>query len=265
MAKGSDWSREQLLVAFMLYGEMLFGKFHSRNPEIIRWATRIGRTPSALAMKLSNIASLDPKFVASGRKGLKGVSAADRAMWQEMSSDWGSFSLQIGKAVESFGATESPDNDLIDLGPAMPQLPDSFVGLTRKVVTEARIKQHHFRKWVLSAYSNRCCISGMSVPRLLIASHIVPWKDDPQIRLNPCNGLCLSALHDRAFDAGLIYLDDDLRVVLSRKLARMKLDDFTRETISDYAGKPIEAPGKFAPDLRFIRIHREEAIRRSKS
>ena len=65
------WARQQLLVAFSLYCQMPFGKLHSRNPEIIKFAEHIGRTPSALAMKLTNIASLGPATTSTERKGLK--------------------------------------------------------------------------------------------------------------------------------------------------------------------------------------------------
>ena len=61
-----NWTRKQLLVAFMLYCQLPFGKLHSRNPEIVKYAELIGRTPSALAMKLSNIASLDRVMIRSG-------------------------------------------------------------------------------------------------------------------------------------------------------------------------------------------------------
>jgi putative restriction endonuclease len=58
----------------------------------------------------------------------------------------------------------------------------------------------------------RCCISGINVPRLLVASHIKPWSEFPEERLDPRNGLCLSSIHDAAFDAGLITLDKKLSV-----------------------------------------------------
>ena len=100
MAAQNRWTREQLLIAFYLYCRMPFGKMHSRNPEIIRYANLIGRTPSALAMKLTNIASLDPAIINSGRSGLPGASAADRAMWDEMNADWDAFSLDSHRAIE---------------------------------------------------------------------------------------------------------------------------------------------------------------------
>ena len=66
MPTNSAWSRTQLLVPFYLYCCMPFGKIHRLNPEIIRMATAIGRTPSALAMKMSNIASLDLAITSTG-------------------------------------------------------------------------------------------------------------------------------------------------------------------------------------------------------
>ncbi len=92
------WSRPQLLVAFALYCRMLFGELHARNPDIIRVANAIGRTPSALAMKLVNIASIDPEIVSTGRKGLTNASANDRAMWSEMKADWERFAVESHRA-----------------------------------------------------------------------------------------------------------------------------------------------------------------------
>jgi hypothetical protein len=57
------------------------------------------------------------------------------------------------------------------------------------------------------------------IRELLIASHILPWAKHPEYRLNLRNGLCLSRLHDAAFDAGLIAFDDKRRLLISRQLA----------------------------------------------
>jgi putative restriction endonuclease len=259
MAVRSGWSRKQLLVAFKLYCQLPFGKFHHGNPEIIRCASTIGRTPSALAMKLSNIASLDPEITGTGRRGLTGASAADKAMWAEMHKDWKSFADQVESAAQALGVDDLQDET--DLPGRMPELPASFVGTTRQVKSDARVGQDFFRKCVLSAYSARCCISGLAVPQLLVASHIASWKDDPNNRLNPRNGLCLSALHDKAFDSKLIYLNEHLEVKLSRMLARKKLDSFTQTAIASYEGHQIAIPEKFAPDLALVKQHRELALR----
>ena len=61
------WTPEQLKLAFAFYCQTSFGKLHSKNPQIIELAKLIGRTPSALAMKLVNFASLDPSITDTGR------------------------------------------------------------------------------------------------------------------------------------------------------------------------------------------------------
>lgn len=99
-------------------------------------------------------------------------------------------------------------------------------------------------------------MSGLSEPRLLVASHIVPWSKDKTTRLNPRNGLCLSALHDKAFDRGLITLDDDFRVMLSGELKRRD-ETFVREFFHSLAGKTITMPERFTPDVAFLERHRE--------
>lgn len=259
MTSRTDWTRNQLLIAFKLYCQLPFGRLHKGNPEIRRWASLIGRTPSALAMKLVNIASLDPQITGTGRRGLTGASAADRAMWEEMRNGWEEFALEAEEATSAYGIRD--DSSDLDVPPEMPTLPANFAGETRRAEINARIGQSFFRRAVLSAYGERCCISGLAIPRLLIASHIAPWKSHPNDRLNPCNGLCLSAIHDRAFDAGLIYLSDDLEVVLSKPLKRKRVDDFSRMALVAYEGKRIEAPKKFSPSLEFVRYHRGMAIR----
>jgi len=129
--------------------------------------------------------------------------------------------------------------------------------------TQATVKvrrgQQFFRQSVLTAYAVRCCISGINVPRLLVASHIKPWGKFPADRLNPRNGLCLSALHDAAFDAGLITLDEKLGVVLSKRLRSFFPEPALEQNFVLFAGQPIRLPEKLAePDGDFLCFHREE-------
>jgi hypothetical protein len=250
MSRLQGWTREQLLVALKLYCEIPFGKMHSRNPEIIRYAGLIHRTPSALAMKLTNFASLDPKITSSGRRGLTGASQADRAIWEEMTSNWSKFAKDIAEIQARFEGSNATGREI------QPETA-SYVGKTRDVVIQARIGQSFFRKAVLSAYEFKCCISGLPVPELLIASHILPWSYDPANRLNPRNGLCLSAIHDRAFDLGLITISSNMRVLLSTKLKSSKTNGYMRNTFGAYEDQPITLPTKFSPDAEFLKHHRE--------
>ncbi len=249
------WTKEQLKLAFNLYCQLPFGKLHSRNKEIIELAGLIGRTPSALAMKLCNIASIDPAITGSGRKGLGNASALDREIWDEFHADWDRLAIECLHIHEQLRA----DKGLVaETGQADGELEniEDFTGETRSVLTEQRIRQNFFRRAVLSSYHGCCCMSGLSEPRLLIASHIVPWSKDRNNRLNPRNGLCLSALHDKAFDRGLISLDDDFRVILSKELEQRD-EPFVHQFFLPLAGKPITLPERFTPDIGFLKQHRE--------
>lgn len=250
MPERKGWNREQLVVALKLYCEIPFGKMHSRNPEIIRYAKLIHRTPSALAMKLTNFASLDPKITSTGRKGLSGASLSDKEIWDEMTNDWPELAKEIAAIDFKLTADVPPLAD-------QEEPIENYVGATRSAVIEARIGQGFFRQAVLSAYDFKCCITGLAVRELLIASHIIPWRDDKTIRLNPRNGLCLSALHDRAFDCGLIAISDDLRVLISSKIRKVESDSYLNSALRIYENKPINLPKKFFPEISFLKYHRE--------
>jgi hypothetical protein len=254
MSTRLGWSREQLIIAFKLYCDLPFGKMHSRNPQIIRYAGLIGRSASALAMKLTNIASLDPAIRSTGRSGLTGASQADRDMWNEMTSDWDRFAEEIAQTERAI-STDTVRNDS-QIESSYDSL--SYVGETRSALIEARLGQSFFRSAVLSSYEYRCCISGIAIPELLVASHIIPWKTDVGNRLNPRNGLCLSSIHDRAFDLGLITISSDFRLILSERVRMAKSNSYLSHTFHDYADKAIDLPEKFSPDPDFLRFHREK-------
>ena len=262
MIKRIPWTRQQLLVAFSLYCKIPFGKMHSRNPEIIKYAELLGRTPSALAMKLTNIASLDPAITTTGRKGLKGASKADRQMWEEMQIDWENFVIQSEKAIGEV-ITQAPmeKNSILD-EQALPEKQQDYSGRNRVIQATTRVGQNFFRKAVLSAYDYKCCITGLSVPQLLVASHIVPWSVDRENRLNPSNGLALSMLHDKAFDSGLITVDQDLKVCVSSKIKISRNDTFFTTTLQNYHGRPILQPEKFQPYEDFLVYHRENIFKK---
>ena len=257
MANRSRWTRNQLLVAFALYCRLPFGRLHYRNPDIIKFAIAIGRSPSALAMKLTNIASLDDSITSTGRTGLRNASATDRAMWEEMHEDWEQFAVDSRRAIAAVEADdvrpqEPLDDDDHDGG---------MVGVDRTVVTTARVGQNFFRAAVLSAYNERCCITGLSIPSLLVASHIVPWRHDRANRVNPKNGLLLSALHDKAFDKGLLTIADDMTVRVSGRQAETD-DTYFLESFKRYEGCRISLPEKFSPDRNFLSYHREHVFER---
>ena len=99
----------------------------------------------------------------------------------------------------------------------------------------------------------------MHRPDLLIASHIKPWSvsDEKTERTNPRNGLCLNALHDKAFDKGLITIDPSYHIVFSKHLADVYMDEQTKEWFESYRGKEIILPDKFLPGKDFIEYHND--------
>lgn len=262
------WTREHALIALNLYGKLLFGQFHHTNPVIMDVASRMGRSPSSLAMKLSNLASLDPVQRARGIKGLSGASKQDRDMWNEFHmhiNDLGSESEQLLHDLFTKDNNREVDflqRDKIRLEPSLkPPLGPTETTASVRV----RRGQQFFRQTILNSYGVRCCISGINVPSLLVASHIKPWADHPSERLNPRNGLCLSSLHDAAFDDGLITLDEKLCLVLNKRLRSYFPHILLEQSFVPFEGKPIRLPEKTAePDPDFLRHHRKAIFNKNR-
>ena len=251
MRPGTPWTRQQLLVALELYLRTPTRRVRNDNPEIVRVAVAIDRTPSAVTLKLGNFASLDPDFLALGRKGLEHASSKDRQVWEEMQGNIEAFAVESHRArVELKVEEETTEYSLKD------ELAEDRFGEDRPAQSTVRIHQSYFRSLLLGAYEDRCCITGLSVPQMLVASHIVPWRDDRCNRLNPCNGLLLSSLHDKAFDIGLITIDDDLTVRVSRQETE-RGDEFFLAAIEKYNGKQIRLPLMYEPGREFLAYHRE--------
>lgn len=258
MPRARKWSRDELLLAMNLYCQLPFGKLHKGTSSIIELATAIGRTPSSVAMKLCNLASLDPAERLRGVAGLTKASRADRAIWDEFHSDW------EGAVVESQKLYDERVNKRRDTSKreANIETPKSFdrprdSATEQFVETKVRIGQDFFRRSVLASYVSRCCVSGITLPELLIASHIVPWHTYPQHRLDPRNGLCLSRLHDAAFDRGLVTFDSDFRLVLSRKLKEHVTNNTLKVSFINLEGQALTLPEKFYPSSDFVAKHRE--------
>ena len=208
-----NWTRPETLAALHVYFQLPFGQLHRNQAKIKELAGWIDRTPSAVALKLVNFASQDPQIIARGLSGMGHASNLDKTLWQELQTHWDPVALEAASDYENLakGHGVVPDADIVD------ELPDFAEGRTRMANVQVRVNQARFRKSVLASYNATCCISGLQHENLVIASHIVPWSMDTKNRLNPQNGLCLSALHDRAYDQGLITVMPDFTVRVSAK------------------------------------------------
>jgi putative restriction endonuclease len=264
MAKAPSvkWTREHFLIALNLYCKLPFGRFDRTNRLVIEVASKMGRTPSSLAMKLGNFASFDPVQRARGIKGLSGATKQDRIMWNEFRSHLNSLGPESEQLLHDlFTKDDDREVDFLRRDKVRLERSRDLVAPTGPTEATANVKvrrgQQFFRQTILNAYGVRCCISGINVPRLLVASHIKPWRDFPKARLDPRNGLCLSSLHDAAFDDGLITIDKKLCLVLSKRLKSYFPQVALEQSFVPFEGKPIRLPEKIVlPDPEFLQHHR---------
>ena len=123
-----------------------------------------------------------------------------------------------------------------------------------------RIGQNVFRSVLLEIYDGKCCVCGLNIKELLRASHILPWSNNKKHRLNPENGLCLSATYDAAFDRHLISFDEDYRMVVSNYIREFYTNETAKEYFERYEGKQLMMPSKFYPNKEFLSLHLKQLI-----
>ena len=249
--RNKDWTREEHILAFNLYCKTPFGQMHFRNLDVVKLAKILGRSANSVALKLTNFARLDPELQARGVKGMRHGAKGEAVVWREFDDDPEALSFESERLLAHFTGRKLEEIAEIDER----ELPKE--GLERDRMVRVRVNQHFFRAAVLSAYDFKCCVTGLAVPELLVASHIVPWATDSKQRMNPRNGLCLNALHDRAFDRGLMFISNDMKVRFRQRLVRFEVKSTGLDWLLSYEGKPISSPRKFAPDAELLAIHRK--------
>lgn len=237
------WSREETIIVFNLYCKIPFNKASKNNPEVIKVANLIDRTPSSVGMKVGNFGSFDENLKAKNISGLKNASKLDRQIWDEFNGNWSALSYESENLIARFGSQESNARPL---------------GSEAIIEAKRRVNHDFFRAVVSSAYNGVCCISGLSNSELLIASHIKPWSEsDDDEKTDPRNGLLLNALHDKAFDRGLITVTTDFKIIISSDirdvLGGRAVDDFFKK----YDGRAINLPEKFLPKREFLEFHND--------
>lgn len=250
-AQRRNWTYEETLMAFTLYYLLPPKEVDKSGADVKNLAQAIGRTPSAVALKAWNIAANDPNRVATGRVGMRNGSKLDVQIWEEYARRGNSLVEEginlLSKTLEGMSVTSAVSYAFVDLAPE---------GKERSAVRMERVNQQYFRNSLIRNYEGRCCLTGLSTPPLLVASHIKPWSVcDPRTeRLVASNGLLLNALHDRAFDKGLITLNRNLEVIISSKLQR---DSAATDLLYKYEGRKIEHPISMPPAREFIEYHND--------
>jgi predicted restriction endonuclease len=254
-----NWTREELIVTFNLYCKLPFGQMHRGNPQVVQLAELLRRTPSAVAMKLVNFASLDPLHQRRGVSGLKNTSQADLAIWREFHEGWARLGAESELAYRQ--RLDQKAEVAEDQPPAANRASTARTGKSeaQRMLT-VRLGQAFFREVVLASYSSRCCICDLPDGRLLVASHIIPWAKREDLRVNPQNGLCLCALHDRAFDRGLISVDLKMTLILSPQLRMHLPHRIVEQMFVAFEGERTQQPEKFLPEVDYLRYHQEHVF-----
>ena len=248
---GIKWTREETILALDLYLKIPYKKITKTNLDVIKLADLLGRTPDSVYMKVCNIASNDTLIKAKNQSALLNGSKLDKEIFNEFSCNLEDLALNVAYILKNNYANDHY------LPNVLGEMPD---GLYKDNIVKQRIGQVYFRNAVLKIYGNKCCVTGIDATELLIASHIKPWKDSDEHteRTNPCNGLCLNAFHDKAFDKGLITFDSNFKMLISSKLENCCMDDDTKRWLKSYKGVALHFPESFAPAREFMQYHNDK-------
>jgi putative restriction endonuclease len=245
----SKWTREELILALDLYFRLPFGRLNRSTPEVIELANLIGRTNNSVALRLVNFAACDPVIINSGRTGMPGGLSICKPIWDEYA----------GRKEELFYDAQQIKANLLNssIEDLVGITENDLVGKDKKAFVKQRVNQDAFRSMILNLYEKRCALTGINIPALLVASHIIPWAVNQQERLNPENGLCLSSLYDKAFDKGFISFDDQYRVIIAEKLKLYQAEPYYGKHFAPIEGQTIALPEYHRPNKMFLEWHRD--------
>lgn len=244
----NNWTREETIIAFNVYCKIPFKNSSKAHPMIIKYANILGRTPSALNMKIGNIGRLDPDLRKKGISGLIHGAKMEEDVWEEFYGNPEKLAFESEKLIakRSNQAIETSSNIKTD---DLPQ------GIDREAVVRQRVNQSFFRLAVLSAYNFCCCVSGVQNSSLLEACHIVNWSQDIKNRTNPKNGLCMNPFFHKAYDKHLISITPDLKIVISDELQQNIKEYSFSCYLKNINDRNILLPDKFLPQKEFLEIH----------
>lgn len=255
--KGDRWTREEMILVFNLYFKLTYGQMDHRNPRVQELAKIMGRSENSVAMRLNNFASCDPMLQARGISGLSDHAKTCQPYWDEFFSNQETLVFESEKILAEYQEIpieEKFKNELLDI-------PKELTGETKIREVKTRVNQSFFRQIVLANYEGKCALTGIDIKEFLIASHIIPWADDEKERVNPENGICLSALYDKAFDKGFITFDDKFKVVISSRLYENVEKDYYKKYFTPIENNTLLSPKKYMPNQKFLEYHRNKIFR----
>ena len=174
-------------------------------------------------------------------KGLTNTSTLDQQIWEEFSKNWDDLAFKSENILNFYKIEHNID------------FTDFQLEKDREAIVKQRVNQSFFRQMVLSSYENKCCISNLSVTSLLEAAHILSYAEEIALRTNPHNGLCMSVLYHKAYDAGVFSISPDFEFIVSKKFEKEKENDleFSRLFL-DHNKQKISLPHRFIPNRDYL-------------
>lgn len=287
-ARGPKWSYEQTLAAFGLYMMLNQQQRNDKNnPHTAQLAIGLERTVGSVYMKLMNLRAHDPNERARGVSGLAHSGKLEMQIWQEYQEQGDMMLILALKSYVSFiekvplptqnsltrrntHTSSAPQKSLVEettslligaLEPATTpgqQQTTAPLGSEHETTALSRVNQSYFRNALVANYHDTCCLTGINIDPLLIASHIKPWKVSTGFeKTNAANGLLLNAFHDKAFDRGYMTIDDDYRVHISSRAPHTDINDYW---LYQFEGRHIALPSSNPPSHEFIEYHQKHVF-----
>ena len=251
MGERNSYTKEQEILIIDLYTRTPTARIRDSNPEIIALCDFFNdngyhSVVSGIRNKMENLKSVDPEYTADGRTGRNNIRQGFKELWlEELRSGFS----ELDKHVE-WAVSEIVKHSPADAAGAMP-------------VWRHRSGQANYRDRVLAAFDNSCCISGIQTPDLIQACHIKPYRicerdGMEEQKTDVRNGLCMSVLHHKAFDSGLITIDEEHRLLISSEWEDLADDDtFFRP----YEGRRIRETSRTIIGEEYLEYHRENIFR----
>lgn len=249
------WTREETIVAFNVYCKIPFKSSSKTHPMIIKYAKLLGRSSSALNMKVGNIGRLDPDLKEQGISGLIHGAKMEEEVWNEFYGNPELLAFESEKIIAQMSNQSIEDSTAI-------QINDLPQGIERTAIIRQRVNQSFFRSAVMSAYNFKCCISGVNMPQLVEACHIVDWSEDPNNRINPKNGLCMNPFFHKAYDKYLLAISPDMLIMVSEELFQGVTEKSFFNYLKDINGRKMLLPDKFLPQRELLALHYNKFINR---
>jgi putative restriction endonuclease len=135
--------------------------------------------------------------------------------------------------------------------------------LINKNDEEVFLRGSLFKREIPRIYNNRCAISGMRIDSTLSVSmidacHIIPWSFSNNDSVT--NGIALCPNLHRAFDRGLIAIDENYKVLVSKSFK----EELSSYSIKCFENEEINLPShkNYFPNINNFNWHFENIFKR---